>query len=620
MPKYAVHTLVALKTAERLRGAGVRIGDDDPGSIMLDNRGLTVVGAIGPDLFFWAPDYEVCQVLLEILDAWDRVKTIYDNTIGKVVEAIEWIGDRVEDLAEALAPGLTSLFGAMMQELEETADLFEKTIRKGTLALVLGLDDLIADAGDMPTVTKRIFDMFKPPSQDGKPEQDWYWFDMLHYRYTGDFARALLENATTPAQKAYAYGYITHVATDVVGHGYVNQIVGGPYRTHVQRHVVVENFIDAWAFREYVGGDIATDLLDWLDLPDSLPEDVVDLIHRAFIETYSGVPHPMLIHSDGFLTKADIRTTYNLFKRVTEKLEDHIRPPEEPFSGVLDILEEVLENFVESLAPPSPPKVEEEMCSAGDIFSFGATESSRECYSNFVESLGDWLKWLAELALWSLELIKKIFDLLATFLSALPVMAILGLLYLIQLGLYKIMMWFREILALHGLAYPPSSLLDTAHGRNLITPYQCEFSAGPYPRVSGDEICLQCPSAASETPNTLPASYPEDATPKTFIEGMPLNEEALRNYATAKAPEETRRLYLSVQPSPVTALTPVEAAVMPMGSALEVASWMIENCRDPLGLVNWNLDSDRGFGYKHWKGILPTSPPNHKVLNERYLP
>ena len=51
---------------------------------------------------------------------------------------------------------------------------------------------------------------------------------MLRYRYAGSFAGNLLANAVTPEQKAYAYAYMTHIATDLIGHGYVNQIVGGP--------------------------------------------------------------------------------------------------------------------------------------------------------------------------------------------------------------------------------------------------------------------------------------------------------------------------------------------------------------------------------------------------------
>jgi hypothetical protein len=38
---------------------------------------------------------------------------------------------------------------------------------------------------------------------------------------------------------------MTHLATDVTGHAFVNQISGGPFRTHWQRHHLVENHLDA---------------------------------------------------------------------------------------------------------------------------------------------------------------------------------------------------------------------------------------------------------------------------------------------------------------------------------------------------------------------------------------
>lgn len=70
---------------------------------------------------------------------------------------------------------------------------------------------------------------------------------MLHYRATGQFARNFWSRAkmsTDPQQQAYALGYITHLATDVTGHGFVNTLVGGPYRLHWQRHHLVENHMD----------------------------------------------------------------------------------------------------------------------------------------------------------------------------------------------------------------------------------------------------------------------------------------------------------------------------------------------------------------------------------------
>lgn len=87
----------------------------------------------------------------------------------------------------------------------------------------------------------------------GWDEQSFLWFDMLHYRRTGQFGRALwraaaaLEDADLRARaQAYALGYITHVGADVTGHPFVNAIAGGPFRLHWQRHHLVENHLDAF--------------------------------------------------------------------------------------------------------------------------------------------------------------------------------------------------------------------------------------------------------------------------------------------------------------------------------------------------------------------------------------
>ena len=61
---------------------------------------------------------------------------------------------------------------------------------------------------------------------------------MLHYRNTGEYGQALWNGAVERADdgaKAYALGYLTHIATDVTGHAVVNAIAGGPFRLHWQR-------------------------------------------------------------------------------------------------------------------------------------------------------------------------------------------------------------------------------------------------------------------------------------------------------------------------------------------------------------------------------------------------
>lgn len=620
MPKYAMHTIVMEKTAEKLPAyQGAQQAD-----ILLNNRDLAVAGALGPDIFFWAPDYTICQVLLKIFDAWDSLVKLYDDSIiSDIVDAVDAIKGAVGSVLEETIGPSYDLIMRVVEEFQETAALFEETLKYGALSAAIGVDNLIADMGSLPTVTHRVFDMFKPPLQDGKPESEWYWFDMLHYRYVGDFAANLLRNAVQPGQKAYAYGYLTHIATDLVGHGYVNQIVGGPYRTHVQRHVVMESFLDTWALSNYKRKDIAFELVDYLNLPEDLPGGVVDMLHRAFLNAYDGKPHPYLMGGDGFLTRDDILTTYSLFRRITGLMESKIRKPEEPFSEVMQILEDALRDFS---PPPSPPDIFGGDCSVWDFLSFGITEKSWDCYKKAIEAIGEFFEYLGELLEWTFESIKKIFQ----FLLALPTTAIVavvvGLLYVIQLSIYKVLTSLRDYLALSGILYPSIEMVYTAHGRNLLLPCTCGISEGfPHTYFSGS--CLMCPDSPIELPQTAASWYQvnieggsaSESQVKELmrsliggvIETNPLNLQALWVYATAQSPEDTRRLYLSQG----TIGKPGEGSGLHIGSAADVAAWMITNPEDPVTLTNWNLDSDRGYAYKQWAGTLP----DQNIDNERYI-
>ncbi|MEM2083198.1 MAG: zinc dependent phospholipase C family protein [Nitrososphaerota archaeon] len=607
MPKYATHMLVMDKATEKLLKS--KFAD---AAALKNRRDIAVIGAIGPDLFFWATDYELCKVLKDIFEAWDYIVGIYNDTIGKIVKAIEELGEAVEGAIEKVLPHTVEMIEVLINECKETSELFKKVVSQGALAALLGIDDLIGDMANVPTATHKIFDMFKPPLQDGKDETKWYWFDMLHYRYTGLFLKNLIENARTEAQKAYAYGYATHIATDLIGHGYVNQIVGGPYRTQVQRHSLVEYFIDAWVFREYYGGDVSLELLEKMNLPESLPDDVVDLIYNAFIKTYSDKKHPQLLKSNnGFLTKEQIKETYKLFKRVTELMEVKIEKPKEPFSNVMEILQEALEGFE---PPPPPPSKDGDIC--WEALLLGLTKESRECWEKIAETIADYLEWLGDLLEWTFETLLDLFDFILTALTAIPVSILIAILYGIQLLLYNILNSLREALAFSALAYPPLETLDSTGGLYLVHPYHCEFPKKPYPQIhSCSQNCLQCPSKGSEKPLTIPSLYNEDATPKSFIEEIPLNLKYLDMYAKAKTPEETRKLYLII--------TGVAAPGMQewrkIGNAIDLSVWMISNSKDPLIATNWNLDSDRGYAYKHWKGILPTRDPENEVIGEAYL-
>jgi hypothetical protein len=76
-------------------------------------------------------------------------------------------------------------------------------------------------------------------------------YEFLRWHHTGAFAKNLLAKATAtnnPRAQAYAFGWLNHFATSVTAEPFVNNIVGGPYRTHWWRNRLAGNFVDSWTF------------------------------------------------------------------------------------------------------------------------------------------------------------------------------------------------------------------------------------------------------------------------------------------------------------------------------------------------------------------------------------
>jgi len=635
MPKYAVHMIVLEEVAKKLGQSTV--GDERAIADLIDkNKQAALLGSVGPDLFFWAPDYDIVKKPLEFYKKFRWLIELYNNTIGLVNDAIEALEKPVEDAVSSLAPNTVKILKSLINQIEKTISTFKSTLATGLFAGVFTGYDFMAKMGDLPTLSHTLFDYFTPPLQDDQTEGEWYWFDMLHYRLTGKFAQNLVELATTDEEKAFAYGYLTHVATDTTGHPYVNEIVGGPWRLHPQRHATCENFIDTWEYSAKYNENINSTLHDREKLPKSkelydlefeLSDGIANLIHSTFLKTYGNLPmaqRPMRINKNvgansGFLKVEDIQDTYAVFCFVMEVLgRSHVERPEEPFSGILDILNKMLKDFKE---PPSPPSIST-MCSIWDILSFGLTAKSRDCYENFAKNVAKWFQYISELIKWSFETILHLLDMLLTVLLSLPIAAVMAILYGLQLLLYSIYRQARFVLALNGFVYPePDEVHESSFGRALVTPHQCiKVTGGPvpdldefypngsYPYIHSHKLNhLQCPDTPSEAPPTISAWYSRsvNTTPSSFIRDAGFNEADVKQYTKAADPNATRNL---------------EKVIKCMGNSVDFAAWMMKNATDKKEkdaiFCDWNLDADRGFGYKCWKARNLANPP---LSDEAYV-
>jgi hypothetical protein len=248
MPGWYVHMDVARKAIDQLSTnatANAIFGANGPDAVALTsiahaNPTYVALGAIGPDIFFLLPDFKppvgsmlwkLANFIMEVFTWWD------DNFLGPFESAMGPISDNAADEINALTGGLKDTLEAIFSQA--FSFLEDKIL------------DLILQQYD-------FFGLLSSGVPAGFDEASFFWSDMLHYRETYRFAAVLwhrandatiVPDATDRARfQAFALGWMTHLATDVTGHAFVNQKAGGPYRLHWQRHHLVENHMDAQVY------------------------------------------------------------------------------------------------------------------------------------------------------------------------------------------------------------------------------------------------------------------------------------------------------------------------------------------------------------------------------------
>lgn len=174
---------------------------------------------------------------IDVATNWPLLTQVQEllNTIATIVSSQNEIGlaEQVGNL-QSLS-GKTGGFSAIPKRLEAVAKEFAFIIALGPWEEEPDFAALSALPG-APSL----------PAQDDQAGCRLYEF--LRWHRAGDFASNLTSRAQTPAQKAFAEGWTCHYAASVAGEPFVNNIVGGPYRTHWWRNMLVGNFVDAWIF------------------------------------------------------------------------------------------------------------------------------------------------------------------------------------------------------------------------------------------------------------------------------------------------------------------------------------------------------------------------------------
>lgn len=613
MPGTAAHLTIIEQQTVRAAADPAKFGI--VADVLQSHPKAAALGAIGPDMMFWADWGQYTGIVNAIFDVYKTLDEIYDTLMAL------WgpVQDAIDKEMDTLTGGLTT-------EISETVDLVEGIIQTAAL-------NFLTDSWNYYSILRPKFQV--PLQNDADPGNpgyqpipvtQWNWLDYLHHRGTGRFARALIARAKQsgdPEQMAYAAGWLSHVTADVVGHAYVNQAVGGPWRTHYQRHHIQENFMDVWTYGFYNGGvsmpasapppgvlpfDYAAfpnlntaNLHQKIGFGDDLPAGVLKLIADTLAAVYGPVDHPVIQPIGGspinMLGTEEINRAYQQLSFALELMtgkDRHIPMPQPPSV------------FGDNTGPSFPNP-------------FGGSGGAGNDNGSF--SLWD-------LLLAILNFIKELFEFVHDLVSWLVSMVTHALtypvrygLYLLQLSLYEIYRQFRWALVVAGYVYPEPDELAQSYAQQFINPAGTIANVPhlewmPFADSKGEsQNCTVYPSNGTELPAASPGPYTRFPLnyPFWFIQGEPTDPAVETALTNASSPSQTMSITQNLFfPSAVLAAPRYRGS---LGSAFdfylrraaEVAAAGGDSTK--LVLPNWNLDADRGYGFKCWRETSPLAPP-----------
>ena len=625
--------------------AKVRNQSPDLGQILEDNRDIAYLGCIAPDIYFLAPDIseEQRDILYWLVDLYDQVIRpilgIYEDYIKPVEEGIEDLTEPVDDI-------LCNAFSSLAEDGE---DLISEA--KNAMYTFLGA---------LAAKTINFFELFTPPIQEGKLENEWFWFDMLHYRYTSDYVLNLIRKLPGPDHPrntyeiglSYAMGHLSHIAADVTGHAYVNQIVGGPYRSHNRRHHIMENFMDVWTYNKYKNKELIGaklhrkftkgDTLDTigtlravadgiLEAPERLLEPperlkkLIEFLEMGFIDTYGDKPHPTRIENE-FLTADDINMAYWLNLATLKMATDCLLPPLEPPTD--DLLEEInrqMEELRDAIGDVPDPPDAPDLCWA---FWRDDCDFSWDAFEDFLNFVWDSIKFLGEGVIWALNVLKELLETLTCALIHTAILPIKAALWIIRNLLTEMYYTFRDALVVAGIALPSRDYVDNSPlGRQFTQTigYATSFKTFPSRQLKSsligglilpEDTHLEYPNTPGEIPLTMNGPYEQDTSPKSFIEDTAMDLQILEDFSNASSPTETRNIERFALENKRAIGNAVDYSVK-----LILEAYNMWNEGADLQIPNWNLDSDRGYAYKCWYMKNPDSvdPESVTEVIDRYF-
>lgn len=583
------------------------------------------VGTLGPDfLFFNLKDWhEIADILplkqmLKVLEVLKSIENTLETSypiLGDVLTLKNDIDEVVADVGETLAresPTFKTI-QVLLNDLRMIIELLGAT--------------LTAALKDFVTSNVNIFGMLKHPihidneHEKGHTHNDWWWFDILHYSKTGDFAKYLLDHSRQdPKLHAYAIGYLSHVAADTVGHPYVNNIVRGPYRTHGQRHKVVENFQDVSAFHFYYGEEFVqselhehfrfnassinifsgtTDpeletIIDGLspDIADiALPADLARLLAEATNAVYQDKNGQPLFGR--YLTEEEVDASYRLwytwFKASTSELLlpdtlPNLPPLTEQFEAVWEKFKQEFSSGLDQVGE-----------AAEELFS--GSKFSAKSILNFFKNVGKLVLGLVKAA-------HAIVTAIEGSILIIPATVVHHMLNYVYQGIYAIYKYFRMGVSLNGFAFPSRNFLSDNKVQHMLNPNMADANNQkvttywPYPvrtvdfggifRTAAREAHLIYPPPIQEADKAIaaPTSYYQQDHSYYIDKNIAFSHDTMLGLNDPHRIHNAEKMEMLQEEH--------------MGNALVLTAAYYKSASRGNKLPNLNLDADRGMAFPTW--------------------
>lgn len=562
-------------------------------------------GAIGPDvtLFMFDPALKnpsvkkgmnIClDVLKSLHDIKDKVDAIANRLSEPLDDIQDWLsGGLIPDISKTIEISVANLTAAVKLGLVTGLGSinFKNPIFQLIQNPILPWDFIKDPAWRQPTIIISgqdnygfPFRMFGHPyTEDAnwrRPEKvgdysNWWWMDLLHYRKTATFARDILKNANGSVQTSYAKGYTTHVAGDISGHPFINSIVKGPFRNHAFRHMVLETLADTWLWGKHKQSDILdAKLNEQIEVNDSELRQITNLVLSSMRNVYTSKMVPELF-KDGYPSDADFQGGYKLLLEyfrlsTTGSVKRPAAPPDTPMELINEIRTLLQNNF-----PGSPP---------------GWNGNVTDFLVAMLSWFGNGLAFLTMVATLGPAVISR-------FLHIAPRWVI----YFVNLGLFYIQSAIRTAICFVGWGYNGKEDFESfAFLEPLITSssYSGDQNAFPYrtPPVKTPYYWLMDPQISSivELQRTHPQAVTKSVKPDFMIDWKNniMNLTAVDKLIKANTPYETRDLQRFMHLFPSGFGNSVDFSIKLLEGSLEIA--------------DFDLDGDRGYGYKGWEENPP---------------